>query len=191
MASFVKQQGYDLHHFPPPRPNVGVGSPHVARPIEDTASFPLNTPINLWHTDNGVKCSLKDEKQIQQIFPSENCPLVGWRTIFGRKTKHCKGKVICCSFFVFSSKCSMLSCNKLGKEAKQANRYIARQYQSAVMLTGQLCPHYHRHHSPICFSMVDLFTLSGSQTTKNKSAECRKKIVNFQIASWNFVIGQA
>ena len=72
MASFVKQQGYDLHHFPPPRPNVGVGSPHVARPIEDTASFPLNTPINLWHTDNGVKCTLKDEiqekKLIQQIF---------------------------------------------------------------------------------------------------------------------------
>ena len=68
MASFVKEQGYDLHHFPPPCPSVGVGSPHVARPIEDTASFPLNTPINLWHTDNGVKCSLKDEKQIQQIF---------------------------------------------------------------------------------------------------------------------------
>ena len=150
----------------PPMWRVPLKTPHHFLSI-----LPSICGIQTMEWNAAWRMKNKSNRFFAKLPPSENCPLVGWRTIFGHKTKHCKGKVICCSFFVFSSKCSMLSCNKLGKEAKQANRYIARQYQSAVMLTGQLCPH---HHSPICFSiaMVELFTLNGSQTSKNNLAEC-------------------
>ena len=71
----------------------------------------------------------------------------------------------------------------------EGSRYIAGQYQSAVMLTGQLCPHF--HYSPICFSMVHLFTLNGSQTSNcqkvDEMPEEYGKLSNCQLQNYHWI----
>ena len=57
------------------------------------------------------------------------------------------------------------------------------------MLTGQLCPHY--HYSPICFSMVHLFTLNGSQTSNCQKIDGMPeeygKLSNCQLQNYHWI----
>ena len=87
---FVKEQGLariwslPLPHLP---------QPCVGAPIEDTASFPLNTPINLWHTDNGLKCCLKSRfNRFSTKPPKTGNWLVGWQHL-GTMRSNVKAKL--------------------------------------------------------------------------------------------------
>ena len=154
MSTFVKEEGEDMispTSPPPPTPPclLPLKTPHHFLSI-----LPSICGIQTMEWNAAPRLKYKRKNNSTDFLQKQNiyCLAECWCNV-----KQCKGKVICCTFFVFSSKFLMSSCNEVAKqEAGAAYIMPSRQYQSAVMLTGQLCPHH--HYSPIYFWMVDLST---------------------------------
>ena len=123
MGTFVKEEGEDMispTSPPPPTPPclLPLKTPHHFLSI-----LPSICGIQTMEWNAAPRLKYKSRNNLTDFLQKQNFANIDCLAECWCNVKQCKGKVIRSSFFVFSSKCLMPSCNEVAKQEAGSSLY--------------------------------------------------------------------